>query len=1206
MGGKSTLSFKYLLFGFILIFISPIFMISSPVLAQDNEEEFTLEEVVVTGSRIQRRDAQSNSPIVTIEADQFEQQSGLNIEAYVNKLPEYNPAASPTTLQGDVQITPINSVGIATISLRGFGANRSLTLIDGKRGVPVNALMVTDINGIPGAMVERMETISGGASAVYGADAVGGVTNFILRKNFEGAEIDTHYTMPEAGDGDENRVSLLLGANLAEGRGNITFGAERYDRKVAYSRERDWYTDRWADPYAPGGMFLWGVNNYTCGGGDCPNWGAVKSLFGGQNPSGWFNAALPDSASMPGGFFGVTLQFSPDGQHIWVNGNPTGISRSGISFTDGLTYQGQYGLDGQDPLGEATYMGIKYNHLEEWASGSQERYSFYANGHYDLTDKITVFGTARYAQSKTATHLFGTNAIGGWEATVPYNPTIDSPVDPTIDYTDPAVLAAVAADPAAFLAANPNPNFIATGEDGAGHPVPAELAYLLNTRPDPSARWQPNWNPDKSLPPRTTLDTIQVYQIETGLNFELPFDWTGEAYYSHGESDTYNTAGGNMSLARYRALINHPDWGRGEGTGNQYYAVESEDGREIVTTFRPAFGVGDYVCTSGLYNSIFGDQPMSEDCFNALNALLQTRTEMTQDIFELNLQGGLFDLPAGEVRSAIGYQYRKVHGVFNPDILQSEDSFTDQVVGVYPTGYLDAKTHVNDIYAEALIPILSDLPFMEKLELELGARYSDYKETVGDAEYTYKALASWQPTKWLRFRGGYNRATRAPNLGELFLHQQEIFTGGGNFGDPCSPRANAPWGAGGTTLATDEVISATETAPALAPGQTLAGADYTEQLCEAMMGAVAADDFYRGIVEGVDTDRNFAAQGAGSPFAWVLQEGNPNLDPETADTWTMGFVMNSPFESALLSGISLSFDYYDIKIEDAIMTYSIDYANYRCFGTGMEAGLTPAEQALTPGCVLVPRDQNNGSALNTKLSYDNQATIDTSGFDIMLNWHADMAAMGIDFIPGFINLNVKATVLDSYVTRQSPASFDVPIEWKGSFGPNLPGTNGGSYNYRLNTTLTYNNVRYPWSVSLFWRHLPGIWAAGHAEQKALIKNNASVAAGGDGITLGYTPRTDIKNDSYDTFDFNGTWDINDTFTVRFGITNLFDKAPLTTGAIAGYAPGTDLTAVCSAEEETQGCSDPTAYSLYNPGNAFNGGYYDVIGRSYFVGVKARF
>lgn len=1217
MGGKSGFPFKFWLFIVFLTFISSSLMIETPVLAQDDEGEFQLEEIVVTGSRIQRRDNESKSPIVTIEAEEFEQQSGLNIEAYLNQMPEYNPAASPTTSQGDVQVTPINSVGVATISLRGFGPNRNLTLIDGKRGVPVNALMWTDINGIPSALIQRSETISGGASAVYGADAIGGVTNFILKKDFEGAEIDAQYGITEAGDGEESRVSMLMGTNLADGRGNITFGVERYERKKAEAKERDWYTERWADPYASGYFsFLMGTNAYYAG-ANGPNVGAAKALFGGELSQAWYyNFFLTDDSA----YSNATFNFNPDGT-LWVGGNQVGESRSTIDFSDSLLYQGRYMCDNQSSSCAETFLGTKWNNLNELASAPQERYSIYANGHYDLTDKITLKGGARFAQSKTRTLLMGNNAITGWEATVPYNPETDSPIDPDIDYTDPDILAAVQADPAAFFADpdNANPNFIATGEEGAQHPVPAELAWLLNSRTDPDARWQPNWNTDTSIPMRQTTNTIQTWQIEGGLDFELPFDWTGELYLTHGESSTYNVASGNLSLARYRALINLPDWGRGaEGNGNEFYVVDSENGTEIVYAASSGFGAGDYTCTSGLYDTIFGgDQAMSEDCLNAISAKLQTHTEMTQDIYELNFQGGVFELPAGEVRTAVGYQYRKVHGEFNPDILQSEDSWTDQVIGVYPTGYLDASTTVNDGYVEALIPVLSDKPLIEKLELELGARYSDYKDT-GDNEWTYKTMASWQPKQWLRFRAGYNRAIRSPNLGELYLNPQEFFSiGTTNYGDPCSVRSNAPWGAGGTTLAVDEFIkpadydypgSPAEADPSIAAGQTQAGADYTQQLCEAMMGETGAAYYYEGIDEGVDTVKDFQEQTTGSiSYNWLIQVGNPDLKPETADTYTLGFVMNSPLENPLLSGITLAFDYYDIKIEDAIMLYSIDYANYRCFGTGMDAGLTPEEQALSSACLLVARSQDTGGALNTVLSFDNQATIDTSGYDIMLNWHADIRALGID-VPGSLNLNVKATVLDSYVTKQSPLSFDLPIEWKGTLGPTLSGTQAGAYDYRLFTTLTYNNVRHPWSVSLRWRHLPGVWAAGYASEKARIKNNkAAYAAGEYDNIITYTPGTYIKTPSYNVFDLSGNWDINETWSIRFGINNLFQKDPPSVGSTAGYNSEEypDLSTVCSDDEEALGCTDPTAYSVYSRGS-YSGGYYDTIGRRFFLGVKARF
>src|SRR4051812_18487957 len=169
---------------------------TSSVHAQDAQRD-EVAEVTVTGSRITRRDYEANSPLVTVDAEAFEKQSGQNVESYLNQLPNYNPASSPTTTEDDIQPTAVNSVGIATISLRGFGPNRSLVLLDGKRPTPANALMVTDINSIPSAMLERVEIISGGASAVYGADAIGGVTNFILRRNFKGVRFDAQYGQTE-------------------------------------------------------------------------------------------------------------------------------------------------------------------------------------------------------------------------------------------------------------------------------------------------------------------------------------------------------------------------------------------------------------------------------------------------------------------------------------------------------------------------------------------------------------------------------------------------------------------------------------------------------------------------------------------------------------------------------------------------------------------------------------------------------------------------------------------------------------------------------------------------------------------------------------------------------------------------------------------------------------------------------------------------
>ncbi len=1135
------------------------------------QEDESLEEVVITGSRIVRRDYNSNSPIVTVDSDQFEQQSGLNFESYLNQLPSFNPAAAPTVANGegsnsDVQISAVRSVGIASVSLRGFGPNRNLVLVNGKRPTPINALMVTDINAIPSALIQRVEVISGGASAVYGADAVGGVTNFILRENFEGLEIDSQYGMTEVGDGEEARMSAVLGAGFADGRGNVTMGMEKYQRSAALEIERDFYTDSWSDPNVGGDLFVFGYNGYNTG-FNVPNLNTLSTIFSGRPANTGVIGLGPGFVS--------GLRFNPDGSLFSLAGNNLYKFKGDI---DGQEYAIQRTYNGTIPTQGQEIDSLKWNNQQALVSSPQDRYSFFLSGTYDLTDTVSVYGRSTWAESKTETLLLPTNASFGWEASVPFNAATDSPINPALNYNDQVVVAAVLANPAAFV----NPGFIASGQRGAQHPVSTELAALLLSRGNPTGSWIAETFPATSFDQRSTTNTNTVWQMEIGTNFELGFrDWTGEAYYSHGESSTYNNAFGNNSLTRWRAMLAAPDYGRGAVlSGNQ-------DGASV------GFGAADVTCTTGFHDMLFrGDVAASDDCKFAVEAPLQSRTQNTQDIVELNFQGGLFDLPAGEVRAAAGYQYRKNGAQFIPDILQSTASFRDQVIGVYPTAYMDADNSVRDYYGELLVPVVGGFDYLQTLELELGARLSDYQHT--DQETTFKALVNAQINDQLRLRGGMNRATRAPNMGELFLNRQEIFTiGGANFGDPCGLRSNATYGAGGVLA--DPVLQPGEPQTQLAAGQTAQGALSTYLICQAQMGAQGSATYY---------SQN-AGGNAGSLFNWILQQGNPNLQSETADTFTFGAVVQSPWDNAWLAGLSGSFDWWKVDIEDAIQQYSPDYARYLCYGTATvtNAG-EAAAQAATPECQQVSRNANTGGANTVLIAYDNQATIETAGIDIAMNWTAQLNDLGVE-LPGGLGINVQASWLDYYRTKQSPTAFDVETDWKGSLGPNLTGTNGGAYDYRIFSSLSYfyDSI----SVSLRWRYLPEVWSAAYASQMAVIQNNARVAAGAPGLVLSYTPTTEVQTAAYNIFDLSFNWDINETFSLRGGVNNLLDELPQLTARSRGYPAGTNLTAVCDAAAEARGCVDPTGFSLPNSAaGSTNGGYYDTLGRRFFVGVKARF
>ena len=178
-------------------------------------------------------------------------------------------------------------------------------------------------------------------------------------------------------------------------------------------------------------------------------------------------------------------------------------------------------------------------------------------------------------------------------------------------------------------------------------------------------------------------------------------------------------------------------------------------------------------------------------------------------------------------------------------------------------------------------------------------------------------------------------------------------------------------------------------------------------------------------------------------FNWVNQRGNSSLTSETADSITFGFVMNSPFDSPWLANTTLSLDYYKVEIEDAIMLYSVDYANFRCFGAQSVSNTTEAAaRAASTECHVGPEKPGaRRTAHHVDLVRQSGHDRD-GGCGHSAELDAAVLGLGGGGRPGGVGIQLQATWLDYYTTKQSPAAFDVETEWKGSLGPNLSGTNG--------------------------------------------------------------------------------------------------------------------------------------------------------------------
>jgi outer membrane receptor protein involved in Fe transport len=222
--------------------------------------------VIVTGSRIARIDAAAESPIVTVSAEQIQVSGVVTVEQFLNTLPQVTPGLSS-------QSNNPSSNGRAFIDLRGLGSARNLVLINGRRAMGSTGGGTVDVNTIPTSLIDRVEVITGGAATTYGADAVAGVVNFIMKKNFKGIELDAQHRETERNDGVETSASMTMGGAFDGGRGSAVLGVGYFKRDAIYKGARDFSAQAsTATGIFPGGSIAVGTN--------APTQAAVDAIFG--------------------------------------------------------------------------------------------------------------------------------------------------------------------------------------------------------------------------------------------------------------------------------------------------------------------------------------------------------------------------------------------------------------------------------------------------------------------------------------------------------------------------------------------------------------------------------------------------------------------------------------------------------------------------------------------------------------------------------------------------------------------------------------------------------------------------------------------------------------------------------------------------------------------------------------------------------------
>lgn len=373
--------------------------------AQEDGDE-ALEEITVTGSRIVRRDFQSASPIATVNAELFEQTAAITVESVLNTLPQFVPSITSTSNN------PSNG-GQANVSLRGLGTTRTLVLVDGRRVVPSNANGVVDLNIIPASLVSNVEIITGGASAVYGSDAIGGVVNFKL-KDFTGVEVSGGWGQTTESDGAQVSGSLTGGLEFAGGRGHVMGNVSYVDREVVFHGDREFSRDSLG-------------------------WDAATNAFVSSGsatiPQGRFDTTtsnLPSVAAIDSVFGGYGVAAGSVGQ-----GSNFGFNEDGTIFSiaPALNFTG-------DPALLTNPASFNYNFAPVNALQLPlDRTSFFSRASFQLNDSVEVYGQMLYTDYSVFSQLAASPATS---LTVPVtNPNIpadlltilNSRPDPNADFT---------------------------------------------------------------------------------------------------------------------------------------------------------------------------------------------------------------------------------------------------------------------------------------------------------------------------------------------------------------------------------------------------------------------------------------------------------------------------------------------------------------------------------------------------------------------------------------------------------------------------------------------------------------------------------------------------------------------------------------------------------------------------------------------------
>ncbi|MBR9728992.1 TonB-dependent receptor domain-containing protein [Shewanella intestini] len=780
-----------------------LFTTTSTVNAEESDaKEETVEKIEVTGSRLTRSTFDAPSPTTTVDAETIQMTGALNINDLLSSMPQFSQGFDSTT--GNYSF---GNSGLNAPNLRDLGVTRTLNLVNGKRPTPMTTddnIMITDIGVIPSELIERVEIMTGGGSAVYGSDAIAGVVNFILKKDYEGTSFRTQAGTTEAGGGETQSFTLTHGFNFDDKRGNISGSVDFFNQEALPYSERPGaanHTRYIKNPEDTG-----------------PDDGIFDNIIGHDLGYAYWSS---DNRTLPILDYNTGNYYQVDEQGNTVLSTPADQVDAGWITKDGSGY---------DP------------HSYNLAVSPYKRMNAYAQLNYEFDD-ISLSADVMFSKSESE------------------------------DKVDPAYSSAW-----------------------------TQLSYL---------EWY-------------GIDVPQSVSDQFGANDWLFIQPTFYTAGARGHSTDRTFFATSLTL---EGSINHNwSWDVYVSTGltksdlevTNYVRTDRYDANSF-----SAIGECQDTGTCPAYNP-FG--PASQDFLDYILSDSSAETNVKNHSFAANISGELFELPAGYVQVTAGVDFRYESLDYQPAALWNSGNLD----GTLKSPVDDKSRNIQEIYGEILVPLVSDVAFVKNLEIEGAVRSASYS-TESSSFISSKLGLNWAINDSVRFRSTYSKATRAPQLGELFNGETIGFE---NLIDPCDIEQIT----GGPADGRREIN------------------------CRAL-----------GIEDGWQSNLVGAT-------GQVRSGGNPDLKEEEATTFSAGFV----FQPTFIENLRVSVDYYDIDLTDMIVNFG---------ASTMLSNCVDSETIDNDFCGLVSREADGhvNYVYDTAINADRAVR---KGYDVEVSYLYEMGSAG--------------------------------------------------------------------------------------------------------------------------------------------------------------------------------------------------------------------